>query len=155
MIATGVTGRGHHIYGWTIDPATMRRTSDIRQLSTAEGCNAELMPDVNSFLYVQDHGKDTFSRLYQVPIDWAGDKPRLGTHIPLNAERFWEYFPTPSPDGRYLAYALGAQGKSLGEGWTMTKEQEIYVAPLAGGVEVRVTFGGLVCKHPNWNARMQ
>ena len=155
MIATGVTGRGYIIYGWAFDPATMERKGEVRQVSSAEGCNAELTPDGKAFLWVQDHGKDTFSRLYRTGIDWAQAKPQPFARIPLNQDPFWEYYPTPSPDGKYLCYSLAARGKSLGEGWTMVKEQELYVAPLAGGAEARVTFAGLTCKHPNWNGRMK
>jgi Tol biopolymer transport system component len=155
IIGTGITGRGYHIYGWEFDPVTMARKGEIRQLSSAEGCNAELTPDAKAFLYVQDHGKDTFSRLYHVPIDWAGGPPKAAVRIPTNTERYWEYFPTPSPDGRFLAYSLGASGQDLGEGWAKVREQEIYVAPLAGGGQVRLTFAGLVCRHPNWSGAIK
>jgi Tol biopolymer transport system component len=155
LIATGNAGRGWITYGWEFDPATMERKGDIRQLSPTEGCNADMLPDGKGFVYVQDHAGDTFSRLYTATLDWAAAKPGGAKGIPINKDKVWEYYPAPSPNAKYLVYSASAAGKSLGEGWTMIKEQELYVTYLSGGTQVRITFGGLACKHPNWSARLK
>lgn len=155
IIVTGNSGRGWRILGWEYDPGTMERKGDIRNVSSTDGCNADMLPDGKGFVYVQDLGGDTFSRLYVTMLDWAAAKPGTAKAIPINKDKVWEYYPAPSADGRYLVYSASAAGKSLGEGWVMIKEQELYAAGMNGGAQVRITFGGLACKHPVWSAKLK
>jgi eukaryotic-like serine/threonine-protein kinase len=87
-------------------------------------------PDGRRVVYERDEGYG------QIQL-WLRDLDGTGPGTRLTAESAIESNPDVSPDGRWLAYASSA-----------TREWEVYVRPLDGGSEVRISNGGGVS--PRW-----
>lgn len=88
-------------------------------------------------IFAGDVGGDGSVLLFQRQVNgvweiWAAQTDGQGALRPVVAERFDAYMPALSPDGRWLAYAANATGRS-----------EVFVRPFPGpGVPVQVSEGG-------------
>ncbi len=141
--ARGPRGQpGRAVYMMDLDPAT-GKASHPRQVS--DGCYTVWRADSQAILTCR------FALFRGAPgttIWLAGPK---GPQRKVAAKFGWNYFPTFSPDGKWLAWAASP----ITQKDDHTGNYEIYLQPLAGGSPIRLTFHSAPDVSPTWRAQRE
>lgn len=104
---SGKKGAGWDIYLYDLDKRTLRSLTD-----SGHNCRARFSPDGTRIAYVSadaDHKAD----IWVMNADGTG-KERL-----TERDETFDYFPSWSPDGKYIVFASDAQGKSDRGRWAL------------------------------------
>jgi Tol biopolymer transport system component len=104
-----------------------------------KGCEPTFLPN-GAVAWVKGQGALERSGIYL--RDGGRERPLQD----VGAPRGHEYFPTITPDGRFLLYAASRPGEHSHE----SANYELFVKDLATGKIARLTFDGFTNRWPKW-----
>jgi TolB protein len=125
-----------NVLGWLVMMMNADGSHAMPVLGKDENCRPDWSPDGSRLVFVWAKGPGSF--IQTIAPDGTGLQPLT----PARDYELWEYYPDWSPDGKWVAYAIGAENDAGGI-W------QIYVIRSGGGEPIRLTFQG-GNSEPDW-----